>query len=100
MVISYANSMARRYACAPRGQRATALVPYGHWKTTPFPAALRHDRIDAPSVFDGPINGRRFHAWVKQFLISTLHAGDIVVMDNLPAHKRNACEVTRATIFA
>jgi transposase len=76
--------MGRRYA---RGQRAMALVPCGHWKTTTFLAALRHDRIDAPCVFDGPINGRRFHAWVKQFLIPTLSAGDIVVVDNLPAHK-------------
>jgi transposase len=79
--------MARRYARAPRGERALASVPYGHWKTTTFLAALRHDRIDAPCVFDGPINGERFRAWVEQFLAPTLSQGDIVIMDNLPAHK-------------
>ena len=79
--------MARRYGRAPRGQRLTMSVPYGHWKTTTFVAGLRHDRIDAPCVIDGPMNGELFLAYVEQFLAPTLMPGDIVVMDNLPAHK-------------
>lgn len=79
--------MARRYGRAPRGQRLAMSVPYGHWKTTTFVAGLRHDRIDAPCVIDGPMTGELFLAYVEQFLAPTLAAGDIVVMDNLPAHK-------------
>jgi transposase len=81
------TNMARRYARALRGERALASAPYGHWKTTTFLAALRDDRIEAPCVFDGPINGERFRAWVEQFLAPTLAPGDIVVMDNLSSHK-------------
>ena len=62
-------------------------VPYGHWKTTTFVAGLRHDRIDAPCVIDGPMTGELFLAYVEQFLAPTLAPGDIVIMDNLPAHK-------------
>ena len=57
---------------APRGERLTAKVPHGHWKTMTFLAALRCDRIDAPCLFDGPINGESFHAYVEQFLVPTL----------------------------
>jgi hypothetical protein len=81
------TNMARRYARGLRGERAVASAPYGHWKTTTFLAALRHDRIEAPCVFDGPINGERFRAWFEQFLVPTLTPGDIVVMDNLSSHK-------------
>jgi transposase len=81
------TNMARRYARALRGKRALASAPCGHWKTTTFLAALRHDRIEAPCVFDGPINGERFRAWVEQFLVPTLMPGDIIVMDNLSSHK-------------
>ena len=56
--------MTRLYGWAPRGHRLVAKVPHGHWKTTTFLAALRNDRIDAPCVFDGPINGERFLAYV------------------------------------
>jgi transposase len=79
--------MARRYGRAPRGQRLAMSVPFGHWKTTTFVAGLRHDRIDAPCVIDGPMTGTLFLAYVEQFLAPTLAPGDIVVMDNLPAHK-------------
>ena len=79
--------MARRYGRAPRGERVVAAIPHGHWKTTTFIAALRHDRITAPCVFDGPINGASFLAWVQQALVPTLSAGDIVIMDNLSSHK-------------
>ena len=97
------TNMARRFARAPRGERAVASVPYGHWKTSTFLAGLRHDRIDAPCVFDGAINGRRFRAWVEQFLAPTLSPGDIVVMDNLASHKiagiRDAIEAVGAEVL-
>lgn len=79
--------MARRYGRALRGARVVAAIPHGHWKTTTFLAALRHDRITAPCVFDGAINGARFLAWVEQALVPTLSKGDIVIMDNLGSHK-------------
>jgi transposase len=81
------TNMARCYGRARRGQRVVAAVPHGHWKTTTFLAALRHDRIEAPCVFDGAINGERFLAYVEQALAPTLGRGDVVIMDNLPAHK-------------
>ncbi len=70
-----------------RGQRLMAKAPGGHWATTTFTAALRHDRIVAPLVLDGPMNGEAFVSWVEQFLVPDLKPGDIVIMDNLPAHK-------------
>jgi transposase len=81
------TNMARRHGRVRRGRRLVAAVPHGHWKTTTFLAALRHDRITAPCVFDGAINGARFLAWVEQALAPTLCPGDLVIMDNLAAHK-------------
>lgn len=75
---------------APVGQRLHAKVPYGHWRTMTFLAALRCDRIDAPCVLDQPINGQSFADYVEQFLLPTLSPGDIVIMDNLGSHKRPA----------
>lgn len=75
---------------APVGQRLRAKVPYGHWRTMTFIAALRHDRIDAPCVLDQPINAMTFLAWVEQFLAPTLAPGDVVILDNLASHKRPA----------
>lgn len=80
-----------------RGKRLRAFVPHGHWKTLTFLAALRHDRITAPCVFDGPISGDSFLRYVEQFLVPTLTPGDIVIMDNLGSHKG---EAVRATISA
>jgi transposase len=73
-----------------RGRRLNAKVPHGHWQTMTFLAALRHDRIDAPCVLDGPINGESFLVYVERFLVPTLQPGDIVVMDNLGSHKSRA----------
>jgi DDE superfamily endonuclease len=72
---------------APVGQRIKAKVPHGHWKTMTFLAALRLDRVEAPWLIDGPINGERFQIYVEKVLIPTLRPGDIVVMDNLGSHK-------------
>jgi transposase len=84
------TNMTRSHGRAPRGTRLVAPVPHGHWKTTTFVAALRCDRIDAPFVIDGPINGASFTAYVEQVLAPTLRAGDIVVLDNLGSHKGEA----------
>jgi putative transposase len=73
-----------------RGKRLIGKAPHGHWRTLTFLAALRCDRIEAPCVFDGPINGTRFLAYVQAFLLPTLKPGDIVVMDNLGSHKGKA----------
>ena len=88
---------------SPKGERLVCKVPHGHWKTTTFLAALRHDRIDAPLVLDGPINGAAFLAWVQQFLVPTLAPGDGVVMDNLASHKvagvKEAIEAAGASLI-
>ena len=81
------TNMLRTHGRCRRGERLRAKAPHGHWKTMTFIAALRHDRIDAPCVIDGPINGVSFTAWVEQMLIPTLKPGDIVIMDNLGSHK-------------
>ncbi len=82
--------MTRRHGRCAKGQRLVAKVPHGHWRTLTFLAALRADRIDAPCVLDGPINGASFLAYVEQILVPTLKPGDIVVMDNLGSHKGKA----------
>ena len=69
-----------------RGEKLVARTPFGRWRTLTFLAALRHDRIDAPCVLDGPVS-QLFTAYVEQFLVPTLSPGDIVIMDNLGSHK-------------
>jgi transposase len=95
------TNMTPRYGRCERGKRLLAYTPFGHWKTTTFVAALRHDRITAPCVFDGSINGETFLAYVEQALAPTLSPGDIVIMDNLGSHKvagvREAIEAAGAT---
>jgi transposase len=81
------TKMARRHGRALRGERLRCSVPHGHWKTTTFVGALRLSGMTAPMVLDGPMNGVWFLAYVQQVLVPTLKPGDIVVMDNLPAHK-------------
>jgi transposase len=88
---------------AVRGQRLQASVPHGKWKTMTFVAALRHDRIDAPWLLDGPINGERFQTYVEKVLVPSLTLGDLVVMDNLGSHKgkaiRRAIRAAGAKLF-
>lgn len=81
------TKMARLYGRSPRGERCVAAVPHGHWKTTTFVGGLRLSGMTAPMVLDGAMNGAAFLAWVEQVLAPTLAPGDVVVMDNLPAHK-------------
>jgi transposase len=79
--------MARLRGRAPRGERCRAAIPHGHWKTTTFTAGLCLDGLIAPMVLDGPVNGDAFIAYVEQVLAPALTPGDVVIMDNLPAHK-------------
>jgi transposase len=81
------TSMTRRYGRCPPDQRLVAAVPHGHWRTTTFVAGLRQSGVIAPLVLDGPMTGTAFRAWVEQFLAPALEAGDVVVLDNLAAHK-------------
>ena len=81
------TNMIRLYGRAPRGVRVIGRVPHGRWQTTTFLAGLRHDRIVAPLLLEGAIDGPSFLAWVEQFLAPTLEPGDIVVADNLGSHK-------------
>ena len=97
-----ATDMARRYGRCPRGERLVCSVPWGHWKTTTFVAALRLGEIAAPCVLDGPMDGPSFRAYVEQFVVPILRPGDIVVMDNLASHKvagiRDAIEAAHAEL--
>jgi transposase len=79
--------MARRYGRGPRGRRVDGPVPQGHWKATTFVGALTARGFVAPYVTDGAMNGAIFKAWVEQMLAPALRPGDIVIMDNLAAHK-------------
>jgi transposase len=82
--------MTRTHGRCARGQRLVAKVPHGRRKTLTFVAALRCDGIAAPCLIDGPIDTESFLAWVEQFLVPTLHPGQIVLMDNLSSHKAPA----------
>ena len=84
------TNMAPLRGWGARGRRLIAKSPRGRWRTLTFLAALRVDRIEAPCVFDGPINGERFRAYAEQFLVRTLQPGDIVVLDNPGGHKGKA----------
>jgi putative transposase len=75
---------------APFGQRLIGKVPHGRWKTMTFLAALRHDRIEAPWLLEGPIDGESFRLYVEKVLLPTLCPGDVVIMDNLGSHKNKA----------
>src|SRR3974390_1212535 len=72
---------------APCGQRLIGKVPHVRWKTSTFLAALRHDRIEAPWLLEGPIDGESFRLYVEKVLLPTLRPGDIVIMDNLGSHR-------------
>jgi transposase len=97
------TKMARLHGRAQRGKRCRAPIPHGHWKTTTFVGALRCDALTAPMVLDGPMNAAAFLAYVESVLIPALRPGDIVVMDNLPAHKpqgvRHAIEAAGASLL-
>jgi transposase len=91
------TNMAPLRGWAACGRRLIGRAPHAHWRTMTFIAALRQDRIDAPFVFDGPINGTTFRAWTRERLVPTLRPGDIVILDNLGSHRGKA---VRAAIRA
>jgi transposase len=82
-----ATNLARRYGRSPCGERLVGAVPHGHWRTTTLIAGMRESGIVAPLVLDGPMTGPAFCAYVEQFLAPALAPGDVVVLDNLAAHK-------------
>lgn len=84
------TNMAPLRGWAPKGERLPGKVPFGHWNTMTFLAALRHDRVSAPWIIDGPINAERFGIYVEKVLVPELKPGDIVIMDNLGSHKSKA----------
>lgn len=79
--------MSRRYGRCMRGQRCKCFVPHGHWQSSTLIAALRHDRLCAPWLLDGPMNGAAFLTYVQKILAPELSPGDIVICDNLASHK-------------
>lgn len=97
------TKMARLRGWAPRGQRCRAAVPHGHWKTTTFVGGLTLSGMCAPMLLDGPMDGEAYLAWCEQMLCPLLRLGDIVIMDNLPAHKvagiREAIEAVGAILL-
>lgn len=97
------TKMARLRGRAPCGERCRAGIPHGHWKTTTFTGALRLTGMSAPFVYDGAMNGNVFLTYVEQMLMPSLSSGDVVVMDNLPAHKitgvRDAIEAAGARLL-
>ncbi len=97
------TKMARLYGWAPVGERCRDRVPFGHWKTMTFIAGLRLTGMTAPWVLDGPMDGDAFRVYVRDVLAPTLRRGDVVVLDNLPAHKvagiREAITARRAQLF-
>ena len=84
---SLTTNMAKTNGWSPCGRRLVDHVPFGHWNTQTFIAALRHDRLDAPWVIDGPINRERFDLYIETQLAPTLHKGDVVILDNLATHR-------------
>lgn len=81
------TKMTRLRGRAKRGERLHATAPFGHWKTQTFIAALRHDGLTAPWVIDGPMNREMFELYIETQLAPSLEPGDVVILDNLAAHK-------------
>jgi transposase len=96
------TNMTRLRGRSKRGKRLIDKAPHGHWKTSTFIAALRHDRLTAPFTIDGPVNGEIFLTYIRRVLVPTLRKGDVVAMDNLGSHKipgvREAIEAAGATL--
>src|SRR5476649_1467943 len=96
------TNMVRLRGRSLRGERLIDKTPRGHWKTSTFIAALRHNRLTAPFTIDGPVNGEVFLAYIRRVLLPTLRKGDVVAMDNLGSHKvpgvREAIEEAGATL--
>jgi transposase len=79
--------LARLHGRSPRGERCRSAVPHGHWQSSTFIAALRHEQIEAPFLVDGPVDAEVFTAYLQQVLWPCLHPGDTLILDNLATHK-------------
>ena len=86
------TKMTRLRGRSPKGTRLKASVPFGHWKTETFIAGLRHDGLVAPFVINCPMNRKMFEAYIETQLAPTLEPGDVVILDNLSAHKSPRAE--------
>jgi len=86
------TKLTRLYGRCPKGQRLRVKAPFGHWKTQTFIAGLRCFGLTAPFVIDKPLNRPLFEAYVETQLAPTLSKGDIVILDNLTAHKSPKAE--------
>ena len=97
------NKLLRRYGRAPRGARVHDHAPCGRWQTSTLLAALRVTGLTAPGVFDGAIDGESCRAYIEQIRVPTLQPGDIVIADNLGAHKvtgiQRAIQAAGATLW-
>jgi DDE superfamily endonuclease len=89
------TKMTRAHGRCGRGERLRSKAPFGHWKTQTFVAGLRCGALTAPWVIDAPIDRAIFETYVRTQLVPTLQEGDIVILDNLPAHKSPAAERAR-----
>jgi transposase len=98
-----ATDLLRRYGRSRCGTRVHDHAPQHHWQTSTFVAALRVAGLTATGLFDGPMDGDCFLAYLDQVLVPTLQAGDIVVMDNLASHHiegvRERIEATGAQLW-
>lgn len=81
------TKMTRLYGWGEKNRRCLCSAPYGHWKSMTFICALRHDKLDAPWLLDGAMNGDAFKTYVEQVLCPVLKTKDIVICDNLASHK-------------
>ena len=81
------TKLARLYGRCPRGQRCLCAVPHGHWQTSTFLAALRHEQVEAPFLVDGPVDAQVFLVYLRQVLGPCLQPGDTLILDNLATHK-------------
>lgn len=81
------TKLARLYGRCPRGERCWSAVPHGHWQSSTFIAALRHERIEAPFLVDGPVDAEVFTVYLQQVLWPCLQPGDTLILDNLATHK-------------
>jgi transposase len=94
------TDLLRRYGRSPAGTRLGDHTPCGHWQTYTVIAALRRGGLGAPAVFDGPIDNPTFLAYIEQVLAPSLTAGDVVVLDNLAAHKQPAVRTALEAVGA
>ncbi|WEF24110.1 transposase [Paracoccus sp. S3-43] len=97
---SLKTNMAKATGWSPKGARLVDHVPFGHWNTQPFIAALRHDRLDAPWVIDGAMNRKLFELYVETQLAPTLRPGDVIIPDNLSSHKSPKAAATMSAVGA